>query len=77
METLQGFVPGELNWQGAGVSPRKYAGCLGNAMNVTVLTYLFPNLLFAAGLISIDTMLVLDEQLVSRAGACSCCMVNS
>ena len=41
----------EIDWRGAGVTERQYAGCLGNAMAVNVLCEILPRLLFKAQLI--------------------------
>jgi hypothetical protein len=52
MELLQGFEPGSVDWEGAGISKAQWAGMLGNAVNVNVLVHVIPFVLRAAGLCS-------------------------
>ena len=49
---LQGFLEEDLDYKGAKVSSSSFAGCIGNACSVTVLTHLLPEVLLSAGLVS-------------------------
>ena len=49
---LQGLDADALDWQGAGVRRRKFAGMLGNAMSANVLEFLIPCALKSAGMVS-------------------------
>ena len=49
---LQGFDDGDIDWEGAGVSVKQYAGCLGNAQSLNVVCEVLPHLLFMAQLVN-------------------------
>ena len=51
---LQGFDPCDVDWQGAAASRSAYAGCLGNAQSLNVVTAVLPHLMFFAKLISTE-----------------------
>ena len=47
---MQGFAPGSIDWEAAGVSRTAAGTMLGNAMSCNILERLLPRVLFAIGI---------------------------
>ncbi len=63
---LQGLARNSFDWEGAGVSRRRYAGMLGNSMAGNVLDFLVPYALHAAGLVSTNQFAEMNRSSLSR-----------
>ena len=65
---LQGLDVGDLDWQGAGVTRRQFAGMLGNAMAANVLEFVIPCALKSAGMISNRRYIEMSQNSFRRWG---------